>query len=183
MFGIEPSEHFRPLNVGTLQSVHIQAKCCQNSRRQLSRANLFRELGLLEFWVAEEARDHSVVVAKTTVFGDLGFRGCVNDTEIGADDDVGNSSVVERVTEPFSDETLSENDIVDFQCSAGVFKVIDSGLCVTLVPEEDESDIISLSTIFSFLVLTMRRRYLPSGTKQGLRWHSQQRLGRLPKTM
>jgi hypothetical protein len=110
----------------------------------------------------------SVVVTNTAVFGDLRLRRGVDDADLGADDDVGNSGVVERVTESLSDEPLSKYDVINLQGYAGAVKIVDGSLGLVLILEEDESNVVSLiSRLASHLqAATQNRRHSLSGTKR-----------------
>ena len=84
---------------------------------------------LLKLWVANEAGDVSVVYAKTAVFGDfrsrVGFS--VDDTKLGAYDDIRNGGIGFGVTKALRYEALSKYDIVNFQCGSLFVEVLDRG--------------------------------------------------------
>lgn len=88
----------------------------------------------------------SIILTETSMLSNL--RSCVgcgvNDTELGADDDIRNGTVGFRVTKTLRNKTVSVYDIVNLQYITVLGKVLDGGLGVTVVREENESNIVGL---------------------------------------
>lgn len=95
-----------------------------------------------------------VVYADAAMFSNFCSRRGVDDTELGLHDDVRDSGVSEGITESLGDETLPVNDIVDLQCGAVAFEVLDGGFSVFVVLEKYESDVVGLIAGYSVNTMT-----------------------------
>lgn len=72
---------------------------------------------LLQPWAADETRDVAVLLANTTVFGDLLTAGGVDDAGDGLDDDVWDCGVGVRA-ETAGGEVCAGEDVEDFGSGA-----------------------------------------------------------------
>ena len=93
----------------------LQLTAIDSQRLQYQRCNLLREDPLCELprlcdlRTANEASYIPVIGAQTAVLFDLLFGGCVDDPDVGLDDDVGHEGAVDGVTETWI-SSVSETD-------------------------------------------------------------------------